>query len=86
MKESRIVINLPNGDSLVAEACPYNGGQIAIGIVRDEMWVQDLAVVETDNEDGKYVEDKYKVYVYGSEYDECFTDRFDINRTKSDAL
>ena len=86
MKEERITIQLPNGDSLVAEVCPHEGGQIAVGIVRDDVWLQDLAVVETSEKDGKYIEDKFNVYVYGSEYDECYTECFEITRIPNDAL
>lgn len=82
----RISIELPNGDSLVAEICPRAGGQIAIGIVRDDAWVQDLAIVETDSKDGKYIEDKFNVYVYGNEYDESYTESFGISRYQNDAL
>lgn len=86
MKEERIVINLPNGDQLVAESCPYNGAQIAVGIVSDDVWIQDLAVIETANKHGQYTKDKFNVYVYGSEYDECYTECFDIDRVPSNAL
>ena len=83
--DQKIIIDLPNGDKLVAEECPHTGGQIAIGIMRDNMWIQDLAVVETEGTEN-YTEDKFNVYVYGSEYDECYTERFEINRVPSDAL
>ena len=86
MTEERIVIKLPNGDSLVAETCPHAGGQIAVGIVHDGVWIQDLAVVETDNNNEEYVENKFNVYVYGSEYDECYTECFNIDRVPSDAI
>ena len=86
MKEERITIKLPNGDNLVAEICPHDGGQIAVGIVHDDTWIQDLAVIETDNKDGEYVEDKFNVYVYGSEYDECDTECYSISRVPNDAL
>lgn len=86
MKEQKIIIDLPDGDQLVAEECPHNGGQIAVGIVHDEVWIQDLAVIETDDNDGEYVKDKFNVYVYGSEYDECYTESFNIDRVPSDAL
>lgn len=86
MKEQRIEINLPNGDILVAESCPYSGGQIAVGIIHDDVWIQDLAVVETANKDGKYAENKFTVYVYGSEYDECYTECFDIDRISESEL
>lgn len=82
----KIVFDLPNGDQLVAEECPYNGAQIAIGIVYNGTWIQDLAVIESENNDGEYVEDKFNVYVYGSEYDECYTECFNIARVPSDAL
>ena len=84
---NKITIDLPNGDQLVAEKCMHPGGQIAIGIVHDGRWIQDLAVVETKTEDNNpYVEDKFNVYVYENEYDECYTERFEINRIPSDAL
>ena len=86
MKEERITIQLPNGDSLVAEVCPHEGGQIAVGIVHDDVWIQDLAVIETSEEDGKYVEDKFNVYVYGSEWDKCYTECFEVPRVPNDAL
>ena len=86
MKEEQLVIKLPNGDSLVAEVCPHEGGQIAVGIVHNGTWIQDLAVVETENDNGEYVEDKYNVYVYRNEYDECYTDRFNISRVPNNAL
>ena len=86
MKEQKIVIDLPNGDQLSAEVCPHDGGQIAVGIIHDGVWIQDLAVVETDNKDGKYVEDKYNIYVYGSEWDECYTECFNVDRKSSNAL
>lgn len=86
MKENKIIINLPNGDKLCAEECPHEGEQIAIGIIHDGVWIQDLAVVETDNKNGQYVEDKFNVYVYGSEYDECYTESFNIDRVPNSAL
>lgn len=86
MKEERITIKLPNGDSLVAETCPHEGGQIAVGIMHDDIWIQDLAVIETDNKEGKYIKDKFNVYVYGNEYDECYTECFSVDRVPSDAL
>jgi len=86
MKEERITIQLPNGDSLVAEVCPHEGGQIAVGIVKDNIWIQDLAVIETAEENDKYIEDKFNVYVYGSEYDEFYTEYFEISRVPNDAL
>ena len=82
----KILINLPNGDQLAAEECVYDGGQIAIGIVRDGSWVQDLVVVETKNDEGKYVEDKYDIYLYEDEYDECYTNKVEVNRAPSNAL
>ena len=86
MNKERIVVNLPNGDSLVAEVCPHDGGQIAVGIVHGDTWIQDLAVIETDNKDGKYVEDKYNVYVFGNEYDESYTECFGIDRCHDEAI
>ena len=83
---NRFQIKLPNGDFLTAEECPYLGGQIAVGIVRDDIWVQDLAVIETANKDGTYVEDKFDVYVFGNEYDESYTECFEINRVPNNAL
>ena len=82
----KIIIDLPNGDQLTAEECPHNGGQIAVGIIRNGVWIQDLAVIETNVDDSKYVEDKYNVYVYENEYDESYTKCFNINRVPSDAL
>ena len=86
MKEEKITIRLPNGDSLVAETCPYGGGQIAVGLIRDGTWFQDLAVIETANEDGEYIKDKFNVYVYTNEYDEGYTECFHINRVPDSAL
>ena len=86
MNEQKIIIDLPNGDQLSAEICPHDGGQIAVGIVHDGLWIQDLAVVETNNKDGKYVEDEYNVYVYGNEYDESYTECFGVKRVPNDAL
>ena len=86
MEENKISIKLPNGDSLVAEICPYDGGQIAVGILHDDVWIQDLAVVETDSKDGKYIENKFNVYVFGNEYEEGYTECFGINRIPSDSL
>ena len=83
MKDDRIFIELPNGDRLVAEICPHEGGQIAVGIMHDDVWIQDLAVVETDSKDGKYIEDKYNVYVFGNENEENYTECFSVTRTPS---
>lgn len=77
----KIIIDLPNGDKLVAEEEPFDGGQIAIGIVNEAgAWIQDLVVVETKKED------QYDVYVFGNENDESFTETFTVNRIPSDAI
>ena len=88
MSEQKIVIDLPNGDKLVAEDCTFtNGGQIAIGVVHNDIWIQDLAVVETKTTDeGEYIENKFNVYVYGDEFDENYTDKTEIDRTPDSAL
>lgn len=80
MRQERIAIQLPNGDSLVAEVCPREGGQIAVGIMKDDIWIQDLVVVETADKDGEYIKDKYNVYVYGNENDECYSEHYEISR------
>ena len=83
----KIIIDLPNGDQMVAEKCEHAGGQIAIGIMHDGCWVQDLTVVETAiDEHSKYAEDKFNVYVFGNEYNEDYTECFEIDRTLSNAL
>ena len=86
MKENKIVINLPSGDQLVAEVCPHDGGQIAVGIVSNGSWIQDLAVIETDSKNGKYIQNKFNIYVYGSEYDESYTECYNVSRIQDDAL
>ena len=86
--EQKIIITLPNGDQLAAEECPHNnGGQIAIGVVHEGIWIQDLAVVETKpDENGNYTEDMYRVFVYADSYDEGYTEMIEIPRVPSDAL
>lgn len=87
MNKPYIMIKLPTGDSLVAEECPSDEGQIAVGIMRDDVWIQDLAVIECSHDrEGKYVEDKFNVYVYGNEYDENYTECFEVTRMPNDAL
>ena len=90
MKDStKIVLELPNGDKLVAEDGTFTGGdQIAVGIINKEgAWIQDLAVIETKCDDnGDYVPDKFNVYVFGDEDYTDYTDKFEINRIPSDAL
>lgn len=81
MTEEKIEIKLPNGDSLVAEKCPHEGGQIAVGIVHDGVWIQDLAVVETAK-----TNNTYGIYVYADEYSEGYTDKYYVKRVPDSAL
>ena len=87
-ENAKIILELQNGDKLVAEDCTFtDGGQIAVGIIHDDVWIQDLAVIETKCDDnGDYEPDKFNVYVYGNEYQEDFTDKYEINRVPSNAL
>ena len=60
---------------------------IAIGIVHDGVWIQDLALVETAyDENFEYVEDKFNIYTYEDEYSEDYTNKVTVNRIPSDAL
>lgn len=87
MVEQKIILDLPNGDQLVAEEQLMETQMIAIGIVRNGVWIQDLATVETAyDENFDYVEDKFNVYTYGDEYSEDYTDKVTVNRVPNDAL
>lgn len=85
-KNNKIVIPLPNGYQLVAErnTDPSYNREIFIGITDgDGVWLQDLAVVRnayeiTDNFETKWKDDEFEVLVYGKEYDEGYTDSFNI--------
>ena len=83
MNENKIIVNLPNGDSLVAEVC---AGSIGVGIMRDDDWIQDLVVVEASHKDGKYIEDKFDIYVYGNENEEEYTECFGVDRVHSNTI
>ena len=87
-KAQKIVIDLPSGDQLVAEECPYaDGPQIAVGIVRDGIWLQDLVLVESKlDEDFKPVDDKFSVYLYEDEDIEDYTCKTEISRVQDNAL
>lgn len=87
MNEQKIIIDLPNGDQLVAEECKGETSMIAIGIMRNGIWLQDLSLVETAyDENFDYVKDKFYVYAYTDEYSEDYTHKFEVNRVPSDAL
>ena len=87
MAEQRIILNLPNGDQLVAEEEIMETQMIAIGIMRDGVWIQDLALVETAyDENFDYVEDKFNIYTYADEYSEDYTDKITVNRVPSNVL
>lgn len=87
MKDQKIIINLPNGDQLVAEECVSDTAMIAIGVMHEGVWIQDLALVETAHDDKfEHVDDKFFVYTYGDEYSEDYTQKIEVNRVPSDAL
>lgn len=86
MKEQKIIINLSNGDQLVAEDSTCDRGQISVGIMHDGVWIQDLVVVENQTNKEGQSEDKYDIYVFGDEYDEGYTECFEVDRIPSDAL
>lgn len=86
-----ISIPLPNGDELCAEANPdENYKEIFVYLKSNGMIHQDLAIVGADyvypDNDYKPVtlNDKFHIYVYGSEYDECYTESFEINKYKEE--
>ena len=85
MNNGKLELQLKNGDKLVAEFCPeYDGAQLAVGIVdANGNYIQDLVVVETS---GVQDRNAYKVYLYRDEYDECYTDNYEINRISSNAI
>lgn len=85
MKENRIEIELSGGYKLVAEqnTDPQYSREMFIGIVDSNgVWYQNLAVVRSSYryEDDKVVwnDKQFDVLVYGSEYDEDFTEDFTI--------
>ena len=88
-KDKHLEIKLPNGDKLVVEGSGDFYPEFYIGVVnKDDVWVQDLAIVKAKYEAGPadVEEDKFEVLVYEDEYDEDFTQRFEINRYPGDEM
>jgi len=88
---NKIKMPLPNGDSICAEINPDTEyKEIFVYLETKEGGLQDLAIVGADYtypEDAsgpKVTNDKFHVYVYGSEYDECYTESFEIGKYKED--
>ena len=86
-----IVIPLPNGDELRAEVNPDKDyKEIFVYLKAKDGLEQDLAIVGADYvypENGtkpNVVDDKFHVYVYGKEFDECYTESFEINKYKEE--
>ena len=86
-----ISIQLPNGDELCAEINPDKDyKEIFVYLKSNGIVHQDLAIVGADYEypeneiAPKIIDDKFHVYVYGSEYDECYTESFEINKYKEE--
>lgn len=84
-QNKRIEIRLPNGYKLVAEqnSDSQYSREIFVGIeTADGAWHQDLAVIRSSYhyDDGEILWDdkRFDVIVYGSEYNENFTEEFTI--------
>ena len=92
MSTKRIEIELDNGYKLVAETGTDSNypAEIYVGIeTPDGSWWQDLATVKNEyeyNDDGsiEYKDGKYEVLVYGREYEEDYTERFEIDLYKEE--
>ena len=86
--EESLRIKLESGKYLVAEKTDPDYKEIAIGIEKDGVWNQDLAIIRNkvklqDNAESSYpaiepIAGKYEVLVYGNEQEEDYTDRFEI--------
>ena len=86
-----ISIPLPNGDELCAEANPDTSyKEIFVYLKSNSGVYQDLAIVgasyvyPNEESEPRIVNDKFRVYVYGSEYDEDYTESFEINKYKEE--
>lgn len=91
--QKKIVIELPNGFQLVAEANPDEAysNEIFIGIIDGNgVWWQDLAVVrnayEIINNEIVWKDGKFDVLVYADENSEDYTHRFTIDQFRSGAI
>lgn len=88
-KDERLEIKLPNGDRLVVEGSGNFYPEFYIGIVnKDDVWIQDLAIVKAKYkvENAEVEEDQFEVLVYEDEYNEDYTQKFEINRYKGDEM
>lgn len=86
-----IIINLPNGLQLFAEqsADPNYKNEITLGIIKDGVWHQDLAIVRNryihdENNGVRWVDNQFEVLVYADENNEDYTDSFTVGIYQDD--
>lgn len=84
--DNRIIIPMPNGDKLIAEQCDGMPYTIAVGLERNGVWIQDLAVIEPVGAEFLEPTDKYKMLIYGNETQEDYTDYFEVNTISDEYL
>lgn len=89
MENNRIVIDLGFAKLVAEKGIDNKYNEVYIGIEKDGVWVQDLAVVrqkyhykDNPNSDIPDVvnEDKFEVLVYADKNDEDYTNRFVIEQ------
>lgn len=84
--KQKIVIELRNGLKLIAAQSndPNYKNEIAIGVMKNGVWYQDLAIVRSRYKTDaigttRYAENEFEVLVYADKNDEDYTDSFPID-------
>ena len=86
----KIAIDLPNGLQLVAERTATNyKNEIIIGILKDGVWHQDLAIVRNrythdENNGVRWIDNQFEILVYADENSEDYTNSFTVGTYQDD--